>query len=41
MINNEKNEKMGKEDLKIWLNSTAPPSVNNCSYLSLPFLNNR
>lgn len=32
--------KAEKDDLKIWLNSTAPPSVSNHSYLSLTFLNN-
>ena len=40
MINNEKNVKLEKEDLKIWLNSTAPPSVSNCTYLPLTFLSN-
>lgn len=39
MINNEK-MKVEKDNLKIWLNSTAPPSVNNCCYLPLTLLNN-
>lgn len=35
MINNEKNVTVEKDDLKIWLNSTAPPSVNYCPYYLL------
>ena len=43
MINNEKKKKrvkLEKDDSKISLNSTAPPSVHNCSYLPLKFLSN-
>ena len=36
----KKKVKLEKEDSKIWLNSTAPPSVKNCSYLPLRFLSN-
>lgn len=35
MINNEKNVTVEKDDLKIWLNSTAPPGVDNCPYYLL------
>ena len=36
----KKKVKLEKDDSKIWLNSTAPPSVKNCSFLPLNFPSN-